>query len=1571
MKRYGKYLVIALVSFIIIAIGTYAYWSYESSNKKNISISTSKELSHYIVYDEGESKFAGELKVGNSYLDGVHTTISIKKTSEASNVELIATVNMTVNSIGDNIKNSYGLKWAITKGDSTSSGTVLNQGNFYGKNNNDVIELKTGIEVTTTEEKYTVWIWIDGSENINPVMVGEKLDTNVWTQVDQILDNRFEVTSINSNYQFINASAVNTSNDIVAYAVTSNNSQPSSYTNLTTQEQGNVYNVVDYKVSSTGTYYVWFKDSAGNVVNKSVAVSKVDTTVPICTFSEFKPSKIKNGEKSLVELTCVDQEIGIKNSDITTSDISLSSNVVTIDSNIEKTRIANGFKYKITVIGTASDGTSTISLKSGVVSNKADLSNTVTSSSAVTVQNTIGVPIPIQNGTLTYNTASQSPTWNNYDSSIMTLSGTTSGTNAGTYNATFTLKDTTKYSWSDGTKDAKTVSWKIETLPISSPKYLQFLDIADYDYTGSTITPKPYIVFAEASEFGTCVSVCEASTGGTTLSCYDECKEYVLEENKDYTLSYSNNVEVGKATITVTGMGNFSGSQVLVFNIAYKKVMVYQNILSNFSDYSVSGNNTTISYNANNNEYTFTNSSTADPYAEINQQAYLKAGTTYTIYADFKTTSGTKISNNSNIFQVFYKTLNGGYSEDNSVRLTPIFNSANFTPSEDGYYNFRFDNDYGSNMIVYNFSIGYKKEVNYKKEYGTLTSASRTINSQELFVGWYDSTSYANAITSSSIVNNTGSHVVFAKWKLYGTFYYANGANIQTAYSICTPGSDKQCTLTVPSDASNSKAKNNSSYVGVTLNTSSMTSSSLSINKDQTFYAYYRSTFSNTYYIGSTSVSENNSNDYSNTSEWGTRTLYRNVFFSNVSTLNYVISNSSTGVSNLSHGAGISGAAFKGFSGSSFKFATIGTAAESTDTSLTSIYDIWQNNNKGTYYNSLPTAIADASASNTLVLNTTYMEKTGQSVIDKKLYITISSGKILNFGSELGVIPITVRDSAGTITAGDLYLSGTGTIKSNNDRTIYNYGGILQCQNTTISGSAKHITSVAGTVYLGSTSGTNECNITKTDTSNSMSAVIIAGGTLYMYAGTISSQGYGIYSQDTAIVNVYGGNINSVSSAIYSASGSSGYIRIGRVFSNNTTLNPTGISNTTKNRYSSLGKKSNTTNPKIIVTGSGKAAINIYSTSSSGNDVKFRIYHGYIEAASSVVSISANATKEVYIDGGALYSSGSNVYHSQSTSLISSFTGSAHLYSVGYSTVNVSNTLRVNTGLSSDLNGIEESRSDCSGDTGLGRYYGTYIMSQNSYGIYSPNTSGVSVSVGNSAYTQGTAACARYRNEGATIATYKSAFSGYVNLYWYVGTSFHNSSGSSSYKGSNVTKKTSDSTRLHSENSSITSTTVSQTFNGTSRSVSINRKSYPYEPTEFDKFTADKVDLTVKDGSTLESWRGGSSCTNTSSCPESSCNYVGTIKGGSTIYVSSKSSYGSNMYIAWAPVNTSTFQDLGPGYKMARDGANITGCSNYSNYSITTVSSVKYVKVILPLFSGSSCTSSTKYFSEACSELPS
>ena len=108
------------------------------------------------------------------------------------------------------------------------------------------------------------------------------------------------------------------------------------------------------------------------------------------------------------------------------------------------TGLTNGTKYYIAFFPETTDG--------GI--NTSTSQRTTGTANRITIAN-----VPAQSGTLTYNKSSQSPSWSNYNTTYMTIGGTTSGTNAGNYTASFTPK--TDYRWSDGTTTAKSVVWSI------------------------------------------------------------------------------------------------------------------------------------------------------------------------------------------------------------------------------------------------------------------------------------------------------------------------------------------------------------------------------------------------------------------------------------------------------------------------------------------------------------------------------------------------------------------------------------------------------------------------------------------------------------------------------------------------------------------------------------------------------------------------------------------------------------------------------------------------------------------------------------------------------------------------------------------------------------------------------------------------------------------------------------------------------------------------------------------------------------------------------------------------------
>jgi len=256
-KKYLLLTIGILLIGLMTIVGSFAFWTWNSSTDKSVVFNTSKALEEYIIYDSGESKFVGDFQVADSYTEGMHSTISVKKTEDAKDHSLYATIYMDINEIGEYMKVSPALKWAITSGDSSNVGKLLNQGVFYGQSSGDTIELKPSFEVTTTEQEFTVWIWLDSGESIDSNLTGETLDVNVFTQIDQIVEERFEITKKTVRYQLINATAINSTNDITHYAVITGTGTPSSWTSISSDEVDRVYNL-EYTASSTGKYYIWF-----------------------------------------------------------------------------------------------------------------------------------------------------------------------------------------------------------------------------------------------------------------------------------------------------------------------------------------------------------------------------------------------------------------------------------------------------------------------------------------------------------------------------------------------------------------------------------------------------------------------------------------------------------------------------------------------------------------------------------------------------------------------------------------------------------------------------------------------------------------------------------------------------------------------------------------------------------------------------------------------------------------------------------------------------------------------------------------------------------------------------------------------------------------------------------------------------------------------------------------------------------------------------------------------------------------------------------------------------------------
>ena len=130
-----------------------------------------------------------------------------------------------------------------------------------------------------------------------------------------------------------------------------------------------------------------------------------------------------------------------------------------------------------------------------------------------------------------------------------TVSGNTA-TEAGTYTVTVTAKEESNFTGS------ATAQWSIVA---SAPS----------TFVISSITPASFVY--DGTEKKPTVTVMDGTT--------------VLTEGTDYTVAYQNNVNAGTATVVVTGMGNYSGTQTATFTIA-KAVLTSVTLVQTRLDYN-------------------------------------------------------------------------------------------------------------------------------------------------------------------------------------------------------------------------------------------------------------------------------------------------------------------------------------------------------------------------------------------------------------------------------------------------------------------------------------------------------------------------------------------------------------------------------------------------------------------------------------------------------------------------------------------------------------------------------------------------------------------------------------------------------------------------------------------------------------------------------------------------------------------------------------------------------------------------------------------------------------------------
>ena len=207
---------LSVLVITIIVSGTYAL--YKAQLSKNIGVNTTTHgLAYYINYVKGTDITAATLNPSTSYEGGASSDIEFWKKDDS--YDIYGKIDLTVNTIGTNLKNSPALKYAVV-----NNGNVLSTGSLKGTTSGSKVTILKNLYLEQTKQIYTVYVWLDNSEelgNISNESLSISVDCTASLQkepaaADTIISlytSAAKVTATNNSITYNTAPSVSLMND--------------------------------------------------------------------------------------------------------------------------------------------------------------------------------------------------------------------------------------------------------------------------------------------------------------------------------------------------------------------------------------------------------------------------------------------------------------------------------------------------------------------------------------------------------------------------------------------------------------------------------------------------------------------------------------------------------------------------------------------------------------------------------------------------------------------------------------------------------------------------------------------------------------------------------------------------------------------------------------------------------------------------------------------------------------------------------------------------------------------------------------------------------------------------------------------------------------------------------------------------------------------------------------------------------------------------------------------------------------------------------------------------------------
>ena len=157
IKDKSKMYMILGISFLVLAVlgSTYAYYKYVIAT---INVDTiTRGLDYYINYTKGTDITSAALNPGSDYTSGNNLSVTLYK--KDNTYTIYGHIYLDISSISDGLSSSGALKYAVLEGT-----TKIADGELTGVASGNSVPLAVNIPLKTTSTKYTVYLWLDETE---------------------------------------------------------------------------------------------------------------------------------------------------------------------------------------------------------------------------------------------------------------------------------------------------------------------------------------------------------------------------------------------------------------------------------------------------------------------------------------------------------------------------------------------------------------------------------------------------------------------------------------------------------------------------------------------------------------------------------------------------------------------------------------------------------------------------------------------------------------------------------------------------------------------------------------------------------------------------------------------------------------------------------------------------------------------------------------------------------------------------------------------------------------------------------------------------------------------------------------------------------------------------------------------------------------------------------------------------------------------------------------------------------------------------------------------------------------